>query len=654
MGAAYLSTYRRMLLDMHITDFDPSFMREYDPIVVADQYVTANATGVMLYCNSHVGLTYYPAPFGRQHPGVAGRDCVGELVDALHERGISACAYYSVLFDNETVSNNPEWFVSPIQDPNRTGGGGSLPRYGIVCPSNDLYVELTEQRMTDLLTRYDFDCLFYDMTFWAVVCGCGRCRDRYRTETGAEIPETIDWNDPDWLTFQRVREDWMRIFVQRIVGAARTVKPDLPVYNNFALSVGNWVPGFALDFAREVDFLGGDMYGDRTEQLFVSKLMLNLTENRPAEFMTSICTNLTDHVRVRSEDELRMKALAAAMHNSACLFIDAVDPSGRIDPARYEMVGRIFERYASYEQYFYGGDAVEDVAIYHSSDSRMNVAENGRHVGSAQIETLNTPHQKAVLGACHMLQRAHLPFGVVTKRQLQVLFRYAVVVLPEVTRMTDDEADAFAAYVEQGGSLYVSGTMHPALASTLGITVDSTHDGAVLYGRFDGDLDAGQRYISITGRRGVSVPAIASSTGTTLASLTTAYGHPHPGTVLDRHWASIHATVPHDDTDAPMVVQNGNAIYSAFPIESTDSPANERAFIGCIDRLLAGRERFRGTTHPSVWITMFDQRDRRVLWLLNYQADLPPAPVHDTVVKIGDHEVVVDRIDDLVVLELPI
>src|SRR5207245_1997639 len=164
-----------------------SFLTKYDPVALADLYAQAKVRGVMLYCNSHVGLTMYPGSTGRMHPGLGGRDVVGDLVDALHVRGIAACAYYSVLFDNWAVGEHPEWWITPIRIESG-GGGGSLPRYGVCCPNKQDYIAFTEGRIRDLLPRYEFDCLFYDMTFWAVVCGCGDCRERYRAEEGAEIP----------------------------------------------------------------------------------------------------------------------------------------------------------------------------------------------------------------------------------------------------------------------------------------------------------------------------------------------------------------------------------------------------------------------------------------------------------------------------------
>jgi hypothetical protein len=662
-GAPYLSTYRRMLLDMHIPDWDPSFLSRYDPVALATLYERAHATGVMLYCNSHVGLTNYPVAEGRMHPGLGGRDVVGELVRELATRDIRSCAYYSVLFDNWAVTEHPEWWISPIADPSSgPGGGGALPRYGVCCPSNEDYVAFTERRITDLLGRYDFDCLFFDMTFWAVICGCDRCRQRYELEEDLPLPEDVDWTLPKWCAFQSARERWLREFVQRIVGAAKTIRPDMPVYNNFALSVTNWVPGFPLDVAEDVDFLGGDMYGDATEQLVVSKLMLNLTENRPAEFMTSLCVNLRDHVRLRSADDLRMKAFAAAAHSSACLFIDAIDPDGTVDAARYDLVGDVFDQVARYEP-FLGGDPIEDVAVYHSNASRMSFDENGTPVGSHRLSEGRTPHQRALRGACRMLQRAHIPFGVITRKQLDALDRYPVIVLPNVLRMDGEEVDAFRRYVRAGGRLYASGFTSLVdtsgvrhgdflLAEVFGVVTDGEEAGPVLYARATApDAEAWlapQRYLSampamsgmaVTGQQ-VRVPATRATTGRALATLSYAYGHPHPGTVLDRHWSSIHSWPPYTDTDRAVIAENaygeGICVYSSFDVEATDAAANERLFVGIIRRLLGDRARVQARTHPSVWITAFDQpeRGRMIVSVLNYPSDLPPVPVDDVVVTL--------------------
>src|SRR3546814_15429234 len=66
-----------------------------------------------------------------------------------------------------------------------------------------------------------------------------------------------------------------------------------------------------LASSRHDTFVAGDLYGDRTEQLYVTKLSLHLTESRPGEFMTSRCVNLLDHVRTKREIDMEVATSAA-------------------------------------------------------------------------------------------------------------------------------------------------------------------------------------------------------------------------------------------------------------------------------------------------------------------------------------------------------
>lgn len=82
-------------------------------------------------------------------------------------------------------------------------------RYGIVCPNNQEYREYVKACLTEMNTMYDFEGMFLDMTFFPEVCYCASCRERYKKETGKELPRKIDWKDPDWLDFVYRRDLWM-------------------------------------------------------------------------------------------------------------------------------------------------------------------------------------------------------------------------------------------------------------------------------------------------------------------------------------------------------------------------------------------------------------------------------------------------------------
>ena len=67
MSTWYEKRRRRILVDMHIPDWDPSFLSEVSPERYVELMLEANATAAMVYANSHVGLCYWPTNTGKMH-----------------------------------------------------------------------------------------------------------------------------------------------------------------------------------------------------------------------------------------------------------------------------------------------------------------------------------------------------------------------------------------------------------------------------------------------------------------------------------------------------------------------------------------------------------------------------------------------------------
>ena len=639
--------YRRMLVDMHIPDWDPAFLSKYDPAEMVRLYQRAGLTSIMFYVQSHVGLCYWPTTTGKMHAGLNGRDVVGETVTLLEKAGIDACAYYSVIFNNWAAIEHPEWRLV-TQNPNREVG--LTERYGLCCPNNPGYRQFCRDQTEDLLGRYCFDGLFFDMTFWPGVCLCEHCRERCRRETGQGIPSTVDWFDPAWCRFQDAREQWMLDFAQTLNACARQASPGITVYHNFASALANWMSvGFRNSVAN--DFLGADFYGDPVEQLAVSKLMVNLSEQQPVEFMTSRCLTLAEHESNKSAEMVRMQALATTLFSGAMLFIDAVHPDGSVNPAPYEMIRAVYDEMSRYEP-FLGGTPVEDIAVYFSSDSKMDFAENGTPVEDA-VWRRDYPHLRAVRGICRVLQEAHLPFGVITSKQLGDLDRYKVIVLPNVLRMSAEEAEAFRNYVCRGGRLYASrytsltesgGARHEdfMLAGVFGCHFAADDLGEVAYLRPTTDAlrqaIVPQNYLGHMSRPTMphagagTVRLSAETKGRVLATLTEPYGRQW-GSLESGNWSSIHSSPPWRDTDLPTMVENlfgqGKSIYVAADLECVDCDADRRTVLTLIEQLLEGRQSAGAQAHPCVWMSVTDQPDqsRLILGFLNYQQRLPSIPI---------------------------
>jgi hypothetical protein len=643
-----MQRYRRMLLDIHIPDFDARFLERYDPVHMAELYERAHLNAVMFYCKSHTGLCNWPTKVGKIHPALQGRDVTGELLEELKRRDIAACAYHSLIFENWAWNEHPDWRIEPLDAQGEFGMLG--PRYGVCCPNNGDYREYECEQVADLLTRYEFDAVFFDMMFWPAVCGCAHCRERYRKEEGAEIPDTLDWTSASWCSFQAARERWIRDFAGTMTDLAKQHQGEVPVYHNFAPSSVDWLAGVSYTLSEEQDFCGGDNYGDEIQQLIWCKQMLHLSRHRPPEFMTSVVGfGLGDHVSLRPEESMQFRAYGNVALDAASLFIDAVDPIGTVNAAVYDQVGRVYAKTAPYEPYL-GGEPIEDVAIYASGESKMDFSRNDEPLGASRWGRRVAPHLKAVRGAAIALQQAHLPFGIITRRQLSELGRYRVVILPNVSRMDAEEIEAVRKYVGDGGFVYAShytslietrGVRHPdfLLADVFGCHLES-EEGASrsVFLKPSAPLTpliAPQRYVSFLPLEDAlagGLLRLRSGNGDVLATLTLPYAHPKPGRADDRNWASIHSSPPWEETDSPVIVGNpygqGRCVYSATTLETIDHPAARRLFVGLMRDLLGEPARFEAQAHPAIWINAFDQPDagRVQISFLNPLAQSGPLP----------------------------
>ena len=112
----YQTAYRRHLCDLHIDDWDPSFLSAFDPEVYVENLRRARVQSAMLYFQSHVGLCYYPTRVGKMHGGLAGReDIMRRLVELCRESGIAVTGYYSLIYNTLEHDRHPSWRMLDVQ-----------------------------------------------------------------------------------------------------------------------------------------------------------------------------------------------------------------------------------------------------------------------------------------------------------------------------------------------------------------------------------------------------------------------------------------------------------------------------------------------------------------------------------------------------------
>lgn len=642
----YERTYRRSVIDMHITADDPGFLSQLDPAHYVEMLRVAQAQSTVLYGRSHVGLCLYPTALGEMHPGLHGRDTLAELLGLCREHHIGVALYFSLIFDNWSYDHDPDWRI--VNANGRQAGEGS--RYGVCCP-NSPYRDFVAALVEEVCGRYDFEGMRFDMTFWPTVCYCRHCGARFAREVGGELPRVVNWEDPRWVAFQRKREEWLADFAALQTATVRRCKPAASVEHQASTYAHSWRLGVTTKLVPQNDFLQGDFYGDAVQGSFARKLFYNLSPNRPGGFETSIAVELRNYTTLKSPELLACKAHAALADASAFVFIDSIDPVGTLNEAVYERMGRVFAETSAYEPYV-GGELRQDIAVYLSTESKFDPADNGKAVDDPHASP-QLPHVEAAVSATRSLLEHHLPFGVITRRNLGQLARHKVVVLPNVLMMDREEAEAIRAYVGAGGNVYAS--RFTSLTTPDGRRQDDFLLGDVLGAAYRGETRERFTYIapavdsagsispaelfgdySVRYPLGMPVSQVRIERlpgAVTLGELVLPYSDPAD----PRHFSSIHNDPPGVYTGQPAMLLNrygeGKAIYCAFEIETFD-PA--RAFFIRLLRLLAGPLSFEADAPKPVEMTLFDQPDRArwIISLLNFQKDLPNIPVEAVRVRV--------------------
>ena len=626
----YQSAYRRCVVDMHITDHNEKFMSEFDARKYVDMLILAQVQSAVVYAHSHVGLCYFPTKIGRMHSGLKGRNVLGEVIDLCHRNGIAVAVYCSAIFDTWAYRNNPDW---KIMDSNGNPAAEQS-RYGVCCP-NSPYRNYIAALAEEICANFDLDGIRFDMTFWPNVCYCRHCRKRFAEEIGGELPGVIDWGDTRWVAFQRKREEWLVDFARLLTSTVKKVKPDVSVEHQASTYHASWRLGVTQKLAEQNDFLQGDFYGDALQGSFARKLFYNLSKNLPCGFETCISVDLGNYMTLKPAELLEAKVSASLADGAAFIFIDSINPEGTLNRAVYERMGEIFSETKEYERYP-GGELCQDVAVYFSTESKFDFANTDR-----------TPHVDAAMSVCRSLINSHIPFGVITGKNLGELSRHQVVVLPNVLMIDEGEVNAFREYVRSGGNLYASRLT--SLVTRDGKRHEDFLLGDVFGVSYRGETKERFTYIApvenaehlfagYTSRHPLgfysSQLIVEAKPGAgVLGKVTLPYTDPADPI----HFASIHNNPPGIHTDYPAVVLNsfgvGKALYVTAEMESYD-PYRD-VFINLI-KLMFRQFTFEADAHKSVEITAFHQGDKRrfIISLVNFQKELPNIPVDGIKVRI--------------------
>lgn len=601
--AWYAGSFRRMLCDMHISDWDPRFLPRFDPEEYVRLLCMARVQTVMLYYQAHTGLCYFPTHSARMHRAFQGREDAMIRTETLcHEAGMSVVGYYSLIFNNWAEETHPEWAMvladggTPLQK--------GMSRYGHCCPNQRGYRAFVSRQLREMLDCFSPEGMFFDMPFWPLPCSCAACRERWEREAGKAWPR-----DPRDAEMLAARRRWMEGFVRSVAEECRSLRPGISVEFNCAHgALPSMEKGISDGLCRAGDYAGGDLYRTFRTQSFACKLFRGLSRMQPFEYMTGRCVpDLHNHTMTKTRDQLTLAVMLTLAHHGANLLIDAMDPEGTLDSRVYERIGEVYGKAMAYEP-FLTGELRAEVGVCFSQECKEWPSPIG------------TNHYTGALGAAETLQRAHIGYGVIRGgAPLEEMKRYRALIFSQPDGLSPEVCQNLEGYVRQGGALYFSGAGAPELLRRLtgGVYRDmSPGKYAYLRPRREGVLwmpDYTDWYPLPIPRSLPLVEGIPRETVT--AEITLPYPAEGPG-----RFASIHSDPPGRPTEFPgmaaLSVGKGRVLWSAAPVECFPEPDCRRLLLAALDSALPEpMERMSGDAPSRVELIAFDAPERRRIFV---------------------------------------
>lgn len=664
--------YRRLFLDMHIADDEEVYLSKLDPAKIVETLKKAGAQMICVKGRPHTGLANFPTKYGRQHRGLKGRDYVGEMVKLCHDNGIAVMGYFSQIFDNWAYENHPEWRMV-----NREGKTSReyeeyynlsmfrRGRYGLVCPNNMQYREYAGNCLTEMCSRYQFETIFMDMCFWPEVCFCPSCKERYFRETGRELPEKVDWDDPEFLDFVDRRNQWMAEFTAFTKSCVKAALPECTVQQNVGgACTGLWVGGITDMIADQCEYVGGDLYGGYFEDSFICKYSRNLSNTLPFCHDTSRCDpDLNWHTSTRAKEEFILYGIIPLVHNGAFEICDGINPDGTISEEAYEVIGEAYRALEPYAKYVNGNYAsVADVWL--ASHSKFDRRESGTAIGDARVWA-GTEFMAAKLSFARILHDNHIPYDVIPDKRLPDL-NGKLLAVTSVARIRDEEMEAIERYIQNGGCVYLTGKpghsrfLELMEAEYVGDTqedvtyLNPTEVGKKYFKGFNDlnplALNSPQAMLRFHGEREV------------WATLTLPYTM-----TCRKKFSAIHSNPPGRETDYEAMISKkvgkGRIIWVGAPIEIA-RPVASKKVLERIIREVCGQLPYQVDAPSCVEVMNWQKDGKQYFSAINELEIVPPVPMDGIKIHVpyavekatllsGDAAVQVQRTEDGSTITLP-
>ena len=451
---------RQVHLDFHTSPLIPGVGADFDADKFADTFAAANVQSVTVFAKCHHGMCYYPTETGTRHPNLQRPDLLGEMIDALHRRGIRSPIYTTVGFEEDAAARFPQW--RQMKATGNFANVGTSADFKTVLPGGWKYMDFLhpgyqqylEDHVVELLNRYPVDGLFFDILFYerdaifSPSCVAFRRQHNLLADT-----------DENFIRFTTAAQTQ---FAERFTKIIRARQPNAGIFYNMpnVLTVDSTLGAAAMKPYRshwEIESLPSGFWG-----YFHFPRMARRAMASPEEYWIGQTGRFQkmwgDFGGIKPQPALEFETFRSQALGGGNMVGDQMHPRGRLDPGVYDLVKAVYDQCNEAEPFYQNTSAVPQVGIFAASDAHAELS---------------------LEGVVQMCEESH--YDAVVLDDSCKLNGLDLLILPDSSTITDRLKPQLIDFLKRGGKLIAShrGGLDAAGQWTLPDQVPLTFEGDI-------------------------------------------------------------------------------------------------------------------------------------------------------------------------------
>ena len=426
---------RQVHLDFHNSEAIKNIGCDFDEKEFQKALIIGHINSITLFSKCHHGWAYHPSKENSIHPGL-NFDLLGAQIKAAHLIGVKTPVYLSAGIDEKYAKAHRDCVVRRKDETTVWAPDFMTAGYHKLC-MNTPYLETLLAQIKEVVENYDADGIFLDIA-GVQPCYCGYCQEQLKKEGK---------NPYDAADVLELAERVYANYTKRVRETVDSVKPGLPVFHN-----GGHIRHGRRDLVfvnthLELESLptGGWGYDHFPVSAAYSRTLgieyLGMTGKFHASW--------GEFGGFKHPNALRYETSLSLAFGAACSVGDQLHPSGKMDIATYELIGKAYSELEEKEEFAKDAKAIADIGVLSTE-----AVEN--YYKSKNFSTgISTKIGKSNAGCARILLEAKFLFNFIDLEE--DFSKYKLIILPDTVIADDYIAGKLREYIKNGGKILASG-----------------------------------------------------------------------------------------------------------------------------------------------------------------------------------------------------